>query len=52
MNIPGLEPSSEISVSKECSSQRMEGNKEPGPGYSAEYADIIHEIHFYAAVSN
>jgi len=30
----------------------MEGTKEPVPGYSAEYAGIIHDIHFYSAVSN
>jgi len=52
MNVPGLEPSSEISVSMECCSKRIEGNKEPVPGYSAGYAAIIHDIHFNAAVSN
>jgi hypothetical protein len=30
----------------------MEGSKEPVPGYSAGYAAIINDIHFYAAVSN
>ena len=48
MNLAGLEPSSKISGSMECCIKRMEGNKEPLPGH----ADIIHDIHFYAAVSN
>lgn len=48
MNFPGLDSSSEISVSTDWCSKRMERNKEPMPGYSAEYADI----HYYAAVCN
>jgi len=52
MNLPGPEVSSVISVSTECCSKRMEGNKEPVPGFSAGYADIINDIHFSAAVSN
>jgi hypothetical protein len=52
MNLPGPELSSEISVFTECCSKRIEGNKEPVPGYSAGYAAIIHDIHFSAAVSN
>jgi hypothetical protein len=52
MNLPGPELSSEIILSTESCSKRMEGNEEPVPGYSAGYAAIIHDIHFSAAVSN
>ena len=52
MNLPGLEPSSEIRVSTECCSKKMEGHTGPVPGYSAGYAGIIRDIHFCASVSN
>jgi hypothetical protein len=52
MNLAGPGSSSEISVSTGCCSEILEGNKEPVPGYSVGYAGRIHDIHFYAAVSN
>jgi len=52
MYLPGPETSSEFSVFTESCSKRMEGNKELVLGYSVEYADILHVIHFYSAVSN
>jgi hypothetical protein len=52
MNFPVLDSSSEIIVSTDWCSKRMEINKEAVPGYSAEYADMFHDIHYYAAVCN
>jgi hypothetical protein len=52
MNVPALEPSSAISMATECHNKRIEGHKEPVPGYSTTYDGIIDAIHFCATVSN
>ncbi|GFG30290.1 hypothetical protein Cfor_04444 [Coptotermes formosanus] len=44
-----LDSSFESSISTEWCSNIIEGNKQPVPGYSPGYVDIIHYIHFYAA---
>jgi hypothetical protein len=52
MNLPGLEPSSAISVTTECRDKRMEQYEEPVPEHSTTYDRMINDIHYCAAVSN